>query len=89
MKGLLQRNTFVNSNSEVPMLTHRMLIDLSKIKVAEQPLCEDCHMHNSWRGDDEIRPGTYRLDPFDLEINEREVERCLCDYCYHERKQDI
>lgn len=33
--------------------------------------------------------GVYRNDPFEEEMNQKEIEVCLCDDCYSNRCMDI
>ncbi len=53
-----------------------------EVRVTEEvkvDLCEDCKK----------KEGTLHFCPYQLEINDKEVEVCLCDDCYHERCMDI
>jgi len=35
------------------------------------------------------KPGTYRPDPYELEINDQKIMKWLCDDCYREIAEDI
>lgn len=50
---------------------------MSEEKVA---ICDDCGERKICR---------MRCDPYEFEINDVEIERCLCEDCYQERADAI
>lgn len=49
--------------------------------------CECCEQSFYWSG--EAIEGTWQIDPFQEEVYEEIVIRCLCDSCYETLKDDI
>lgn len=49
--------------------------------------CDCCEQNFYWPG--EAIEGTWQIDPYQDEVCDKIVVRCLCDSCYQTLKDDI